>query len=54
MTGRRHRVWYSGDTGWQEEFDEIGSRLGPLKADQQISAPSGKLCLVRNAHHVGR
>lgn len=30
FTGPMHRVYYSGDTGLQEEFVEIGERLGPF------------------------
>ena len=30
MTGPKHRVWYSDDTGLLPEFSEIGKRLGPF------------------------
>jgi L-ascorbate metabolism protein UlaG (beta-lactamase superfamily) len=30
MVGPKHRVWYSGDTGFQPEFARIGERLGPF------------------------
>lgn len=30
IAGASHRVWYSGDTGWQSQFAEIGERLGPF------------------------
>lgn len=30
MTGSEHRVWYSGDTGYQVDFAKIGERLGPF------------------------
>jgi L-ascorbate metabolism protein UlaG (beta-lactamase superfamily) len=30
ILGKRHRVFYSGDTGMTPEFDEIGERLGPF------------------------
>lgn len=30
LTGPKHRVWYSGDTGLLPEFREIGRRLGPF------------------------
>ncbi|BCP53662.1 MBL fold metallo-hydrolase [Kaistia sp. 32K] len=30
IAGAKHRVWYSGDTGWQSQFAEIGERLGPF------------------------
>lgn len=32
LIGPRHRVWYSGDTGFAPEFAEIGKRLGPFDA----------------------
>ncbi len=32
LIGPRHRVWYSGDTGFMPEFAEIGRRLGPFDA----------------------
>lgn len=30
LHGPAHRAWYSGDTGPQKEFQEIGTRLGPF------------------------
>lgn len=30
LIGVRHRVWYSGDTGYLPEFAAIGARLGPF------------------------
>ena len=30
LTGPRHRVYYSGDTAMQDEFIEIGDKLGPF------------------------
>lgn len=30
MMGSRHRIWYSGDTGWFPEIADIGTRLGPF------------------------
>jgi L-ascorbate metabolism protein UlaG (beta-lactamase superfamily) len=32
LVGPKHRVWYSGDTGFAPEFAEIGKRLGPFDA----------------------
>ena len=32
IQGPRHRVYYSGDTGMFEEFEEIGEQLGPFDA----------------------
>jgi|SRR5688572_182448 len=32
LRGPKHRVYFSGDTGMQESFAEIGSRLGPFDA----------------------
>ncbi len=30
IVGPEHRVWFSGDTGYTEEFRQIGERLGPF------------------------
>ena len=30
LHGPRPRVWYSGDTGFHDQFDDIGERLGPF------------------------
>ncbi len=30
LVGPRSRVFYSGDTGWHEGFEQIGSRIGPF------------------------
>ncbi len=30
LIGDRHRVWYSGDTGFHTTFTDIGERLGPF------------------------
>lgn len=30
LLGPAHRVWYSGDTGFHDQFDDIGERLGPF------------------------
>ena len=30
VTGKDHRAWYSGDTGFHDALAEIGSRLGPF------------------------
>ena len=30
VIGERHRVYYAGDTALQDEFEEIGRRLGPF------------------------
>ena len=30
LTGPKHRVFYSGDTAMQDEFIEIGEKLGPF------------------------
>ena len=30
LAGASHRVWYSGDTGFHSELEEIGRRLGPI------------------------
>lgn len=32
LIGPKHRVWFSGDTGPFDAFDEIGRRLGPFDA----------------------
>ncbi|QIL21739.1 MBL fold metallo-hydrolase [Thermomonas sp. HDW16] len=30
LHGPEHRVWYSGDTGFHDQLDDIGERLGPF------------------------
>lgn len=32
IAGSRHRVWYSGDTGFHDDLARIGERLGPFDA----------------------
>lgn len=32
LEGPRHRLYYSGDTGWSEHFAQIGASLGPFDA----------------------